>query len=152
MRYIIYLLIATSLFACKKSAQTSKPTGTTTTVAAKTYGNYKGYITYHSFKTIRDTATYFDTAFATTISVTALTGDSIAVYITPYNSTFRINYEGHNTSSGWSFISHPGGTEYWIKYNPDTDSATFYYKTYNTTYVKPVNADGYNYTFKGKKE
>lgn len=147
MRYIIPLTLLTLLFSCRKATDWANANE-----LKKIYGTYSGKMDNKSYNTVKDTTTTFDTTFNTSITVSALTDDSIAVYITPYNRTFRIKYEGDNTTSGWSFISHPGGTEYWIKYNPDTDSATFYYNNYNTTYVKPVNANGYNYTFKGKKE
>lgn len=149
MRYAACLFLIATLFgACKKSSQYDEHTF----AFEKVYGTYGGKIDYNSYSTIKDTTTGFDTTFNTSITVSALTGDSIAVYITPYNRTFRIKYEGHNVSSGWSFMSHPGGTEYKFKYNPENDSATFYYNQYSTNYVTPRYASGTSYTFKGKKQ
>lgn len=127
--------------------------GTAMNGAAKTYGVYDGYMTYHSYKTVNGATTTKDSAFATNIIVTQHTDDSIAVALNCcFSNPFRLYYAGHYISNGWSFMSHPGGTEYRFKYNPDTDSATFYFNTYSTNYVTPVNASGYTYSFAGKKQ
>lgn len=176
LKHTIYLLaVIVLLTACKKDTDNkgindntppatnggggsgngggSGGSGTVKNGAEKTYGVYEGYMTYHSYKTVNGAATTKDSAFATNIVVTQHTTDSIAVSLNCcFTNPFRFYYEGHYISSGWSFMSHPGGTEYRFKYNPDTDSSTFYFKTYSTTYVTPVNASGYTYSFAGKKQ